>query len=126
MFRVVVWKAIWTHEESIVVESLSERPIIFGRPEGAPEPKVALLRKELLLPFAPFPGLSVTAHGWSCRPLKEITWSGEEQCFRCTVEDEYPHWVQDTQLSFVDLLSMSLDAGWERPDRGGGDAPRYS
>jgi hypothetical protein len=126
MFRVVVWKSIWTHEESVVHENLSEKTLVFGHPEGSPEPKVALMRKELFLPFAPFPGLSVTANRWSCHPLKTVDWSVEEQSFRCAVEDEYPRWALDTPLSFEDLLSMSLDEGWQRPESGGGNAPRIA
>ena len=74
MFWVIVWKSIWTHEESVVHESLSEQAIILGRSEGASEPKVALLRKELSLPFVPFLGLSISATGWSCGPLKTVAW----------------------------------------------------
>jgi hypothetical protein len=124
MFRVVVWKSIWTHEESVVRDSTSERALVLGRPEGSPEPKVALLKRELSLPFAPFPGLSLSSQGWSCCPLQTAAWSDEEQMFRCTVQDEYPRWALDTPLSFEDLLSMSLDEGWERPVLGGGNAPR--
>jgi len=123
MFRVVIWKSIWTHEESVVSEGLSERALVIGRPEGAPELQVALLRKELSLPFAPFPDLNITTSRWSSGPLKSVTWSDEEQNFRCTVEDEYPRWALDTPLSYEDLLSMSLDEGWERPSKGGGNAP---
>lgn len=124
MFRVVVWKSIWTHEESIVNEGLIEKALVLGRPESSPEPKVALLRKELSLPFAPFPNLNITTDCWSSGPLKSVTWSDEMQSFRCSVEDEYPRRALDTPLSYQDLLSISLDAGWERPSKGGGNAPQ--
>jgi hypothetical protein len=123
MFRIVVWKSIWTHEESVVHESFSEKSLVLVQPKGVPVPKVALLRRELTLPFTPFLGLSISSQRWSCKSLQSIKWSDEEQTFHCTVNDEYPRFALDTLLSFEDLLSMSLDEGWERPPQGSGDAP---
>ncbi len=123
MFRIVVWKSIWTHEEAVVHESFSEKSLVLGQPKGVPVPKVALLRRELKLPFTPFPGLIISSQRWSSKSLLSVKWSDEEQTFHCTVNDEYPRFVLDSLLSFDDLLSMSLNEGWERPLQGGGDAP---
>jgi hypothetical protein len=124
LFRTRVTMSIWTHEESVVREAFSEKAAILGLPEGSLRPQVALLDRLLDLPFPPFPGLSLVEDEWSCHPRQTVTWSQGEQCFSCRVEDEYPRFAFDSYLSFDDLLRMSLEAGWERPLRGGGDAPR--
>lgn len=123
MFRVVVCKSIWTHPEEEVVQHFGVAAAVLERRSDAP--KVALLHKVLSLPFVPYPGLSIEAEGWSCGALRAVTWLDREQCFRCSVADEYPRWAVDTELSFEDLLSISIDHGWVRPERGGGDAPRF-
>ena len=124
MFRTRVTMSIWTHEESVVRAGLSEKAVVLGVSEGSPQPEVALLHRLLDLPFPPFPGLSLVENEWSCHPLQAVSWSQGEQCFSCKVEDEYPRFAFDSFLSFDDLLRMSLEAGWERPLRGGGGAPR--
>jgi hypothetical protein len=110
MFSVVIRKSIWTHEES-VVKDVENRKIF--------APKVALLRKEVSLPFAPFLNLNIQQSSFNSGPIKSIAWLVEEQVFQCLVEDEFPRW----SASYEELVTMSLDEGWERPITGGGNAP---
>jgi hypothetical protein len=110
MFSVVIRKSIWTHEESVVKDTHNGK---------ASEAKVALLRKEVSLPFAPFPNLNIQQSGFSSGPIKSVAWLVEEQVFQCLVEDEFPRW----SASYEELVTMSLDEGWERPITGGGNAP---
>jgi hypothetical protein len=110
MYIVVIRKSIWTHEESVVKDV--ENGKIFA-------PKVAQLRKEVSLPFVPFPNLNIQQSGFSSGPIKSVAWLVEEQVFKCWVEDEYPRW----SASFEELVTMRLDEGWERPITGGGNAP---
>jgi hypothetical protein len=98
MFRIVFSKAIWTHEESLVHEQTGPKAFVLGPDSDKPVPKVALLRKELALPFPPYIGLSISAEGWSCKPLQMIEWCNTAQLFRCTVPDEFPCWALDTYL----------------------------
>lgn len=122
MFSVLIFKSIWTHEESEVKSAFSERSLVLGR--SGEVPKVAFLHREVLLPFAPYLGLNVNVSGWNSGLLRSVSWLSEEQKFHCSVDDEYPRWALDTLLSFDDLLCMGLESGWVRAERGGGDAPR--
>lgn len=111
MFCVVICKSIWTHEKSVVNSPQNET--------GA-KPQVALLRKEVSLPFVPFLHLNIQQGGFSSGPIKSVVWLADEQVFQCTVEDEYARW----SASYEDIVTMRLDEGWERPITGGGNAPR--
>jgi len=85
------------------------------------DPRITVLRKELNLPFAPFPGLEIQTEDWECCPLELVQWSEPDWAFRCTVPVEYPRQVLDTYLSYEDLLSKRLEEGWVRPEIGEGD-----
>jgi hypothetical protein len=119
MFKVSLVKCVWTHPEKVVQESLE-----YGAVSSEEKPKVAILEKSLSLPFAPFIGLEITGDGWDSGPLKRVSWFSSTEQFRCTVADEYPRKAHGSELSYEFLLESSLQEGWVRPQRGGGDAPR--
>ena len=127
MFKVRVSVAIWMREKGEVEDYYREHSeaLEWGAPPlNRPEDmKVAFLRKDLFLPFAPFPGLQLSAEGWDCPPVKHVQWHGDEEMFQCWVEEQFPGQRLDTYISYQDLLGMFLETGWTRPTRGGGDAP---
>jgi len=121
MFKVKVQKCIWTHEPASVEESLSERSLVLGSEHE--KPKVAILYLELELPFAPFIGLDIRGDGYDCR-LASVRWNVMDKRFDSAVKDSFPGMELDSYISYEELMEFSLDEGWVRPQRGGGDAPR--
>lgn len=123
-FKVVVQLDIWTHPRELVEEQLKDFDSDVDH--GV---KVAILEKELELPFAPFIGLEVRLAEWECTELISVKWVEEDYRFRCRVEGKYPKEQSarnfyDMVTTYEDLLEMALECGWTRPERGGGDAPR--
>ena len=118
MFTVRLVKCIWTESQQFTEAFLSQGG------GTASESRVAILEREVSLPFAPYPGLEISGDGWESGPLQTATWCLSESRFRCAVRDEYPRNAFGTHLSYEFLLSQSLQAGWSRPTVGGGDAPR--
>lgn len=118
MYNVRLIKCIWTHSSKVVEESLK-----YGVASSEEKPKVAILEKSLSLPFAPYVGLEISGEGWDSGPLVRVSWLSASAQFRCTVADEYPRNAYGSDLSYQFLLESSLQQGWVRPQRGGGDAP---
>jgi len=112
-FKVNVSLSIWSHEES-VVQAYLDLDDDMPRSDLESDPSVTILRKELELPFAPFPGLELQTEDWECGQLEFVKWDEENWEFRCTVSDEYPLQELDTYLSYEDLLSKNLEEGWVR------------
>jgi hypothetical protein len=119
MFDVRLVKCVWTHPEKVVHESLG-----YGTSSSEEKPKVAILEKSLSLPFAPFVGLELSGEGWDSGPLRQVSWSVSTEQFRCAVADEFPRNAYGSELSYEFILERSLQEGWVRPIRGGGDAPK--
>ncbi|TBR12516.1 MAG: hypothetical protein EPO43_13555 [Rugosibacter sp.] len=119
MFEVCLVKCIWTHPEKIVQEAFG-----YGGSSNSDGPKVAILKRFISLPFAPFIGVEVSGDGWNSGPLQRVTWGTTDEQFLCTVADEYPRTVNGSELTYEFLLENNLYEGWLRPDTGGGDAPR--
>ena len=105
LYKIKVVKGVWTYKLQ----------------KGLDKPQVAILAKDVTLPFPPFLGLEISTKELHCRPIRRIEWLGDQGLFRCSVTDEHPHLAVDgASLSFEDLVKRSLSAGWKRI---GGNAP---
>lgn len=68
--------------------------------------------KEVEFPFAPYEGLEITDKTKFTYKLKSVTWSIDEQYFRCIIEDQE---IDNIDLAPIDmnfLVSQARASGW--------------
>lgn len=116
MHKVILIKYIWTHDEQTVQN-------MHKSGQDTNNPKVAILSREITLPFPPCIGLNVIEDDWESEQITSITWDNDDQVFRCTVPDSFPRDDDFPPIDYEDLLEMYLEIGWGREQKGGGDAP---
>ncbi len=114
LYEVVVRKCLWTHEKHLVQDVSQVEP----------KPRVAIVTRTVQLPFTPFVGLQITDGIWDSGPLRSVIWDVKDEKFSCSTDDEFPVYSSGSYVTYEDLLSFRIDLGWQRPERGGGDAPR--
>jgi hypothetical protein len=114
LYEVVVRKCLWTDEEHLVQDVSKVEP----------KPQVAIFTRTVKLPFIPFIGLKICDGIWDSGPLRSVVWDVKEEKFSCSTDDEFPRYSFGSHLSYDDLLSLNIEMGWQRPERGGGNAPR--
>lgn len=124
MFRVSFRKCFWTEEEAEVNRQTDLAPLGLDRAPDGPGSEVAVFVRDLELPFAPYPGLTVSDKGWESGEIQTVEWRGDDGVFRCRVRDEFPGQADDMYLSYEELIELAFEEGWVRPPRGGGNSPR--
>ena len=116
MYDVEISLCVWTKPVAAVTEQFQD----LARPSES-KPQVAILHKQMKLPFAPFVGLEIR-DGETDFILTRVRWDAAKSLFWCNVADEFPGKVAG--VDYEQLLEWSLEQGWARPAYGGGNAPR--
>ena len=112
MYTTTIFKTVWTGDlpnEGSVFEQLKYLSEQY--------PDCVSLQYQLELPFAPYPGLSITdeADNFYFRSGKivEVTRFNEKKEFGCWVEDEKPHGSRGYDYSYEWLVNHALKEGWK-------------
>jgi len=78
--------------------------------------KLAVLRREVLLPFAPFAGLQIGDRSYLTSPIRSVTFSIGSQCFEVEVAPEYEFDAEDDDPIpsgfFEHLVESARAEGW--------------
>lgn len=77
--------------------------------------KMALFRKNITLPFVPFPGLTIAGKKWEAETIEAVAWDIEQKSFVCSVENTFVGQDDEREhLSFDDLVNFAIEDGWEK------------
>ena len=66
--------------------------------------------REISLPFPPYEGLEITEEWSHTFTIKSVTWSIDEQCFHCYVEDQED--LDDAWINIEFLVDEARKFGW--------------
>lgn len=93
MFKVIFCKSIWNGES----------------PESST--MLALLKREITLPFAPTPAVEIS---WGGMPeaIIKVRWDVASSHFVCNMKDECRHSIDAYIYDFDWLLKSAIDDGW--------------
>jgi hypothetical protein len=105
VYKVHVTKAIWADEECTT---------LFDH-----------LYYDLELPFVPFIGLKLQQAGWYCDALEQVSWDGDNHCFRVESHGHVPEELGEGPNA-ENRRRMDLEAGWKSHQGEVAGAPRAS
>jgi len=85
---------------------------LFDSPRLESISKASWLYREITLPFAPFPGLSIERFGWRAQKIMAVEWSVDRELFRCHLEHEYPDLFKIDGYEYEELRDLMVKDGW--------------
>jgi len=72
------------------------------------------LRKELTLPFPPYPGLALSTSNWGCDAIAFVKYDIEKNLFTCRLPDQFARKAgQDESDDFPFMVRWFRDSGWD-------------